>query len=100
MDDVVDDFGAYRQADVRFHIGLAEATGSIRLVAAIDRRAVGDDRPDRATSRTRPRSSATPTTSTRGCSPRSAAATRRGATQLMAEHLRGTEHVLAGLLPG
>ena len=35
MDEVVEDFGAYRQADVRFHIGLAEATGSIRLVAAM-----------------------------------------------------------------
>ena len=35
MDEVVEDFGAYRQADVRFHIGLAEATGSMRLVAAM-----------------------------------------------------------------
>ena len=28
MDDALDDFPAYRQADVRFHIGLAEATGT------------------------------------------------------------------------
>src|SRR5213075_585926 len=35
MDDRMDDFPAYRQADVRFHIGLAEATGSQRLVAAM-----------------------------------------------------------------
>ena len=35
MDDLLDDFDAYRQADVRFHIGLAEATGSARLVAAM-----------------------------------------------------------------
>ena len=27
MDELLDDFPAYRQADVRFHIGLAEATG-------------------------------------------------------------------------
>ena len=31
----LDDFAAYRQADVRFHIGLAEATGSPALVAAM-----------------------------------------------------------------
>ena len=35
MDERLDDFAAYRQADVRFHIGLAEATGSARLVAAM-----------------------------------------------------------------
>ena len=31
----LEDFAAYRQADVRFHIGLAEATGSPALVAAM-----------------------------------------------------------------
>ena len=31
----VDDFAAYRRADVRFHVGLAEATGSAALVAAM-----------------------------------------------------------------
>jgi DNA-binding FadR family transcriptional regulator len=30
-----DDFEAYRQADVRLHVGLAEATGSPRLVTAM-----------------------------------------------------------------
>ena len=35
MDDLLDDFAAYRQADVRFHVGLAEATGSPRLVTAM-----------------------------------------------------------------
>src|SRR6476469_6994966 len=34
MDDLSEDFAGYRQADVRFHIGLAEATHSSRLVAA------------------------------------------------------------------
>ena len=33
MDDLPEDFAGYRQADVRFHIGLAEATDSARLVA-------------------------------------------------------------------
>ncbi len=35
MDGRTHDYPAYRQADVRFHIGLAEATGSARLVAAM-----------------------------------------------------------------
>ena len=33
MAGLLDDFPAYRQADVRFHIGLAELTGNARLVA-------------------------------------------------------------------
>ncbi len=32
LDDLLDDFPAYRQLDVRFHVGLAELTGSPRLV--------------------------------------------------------------------
>lgn len=35
MDAARDDFGAYRRADVRWHIALAEATGTPRLVAAM-----------------------------------------------------------------
>ena len=35
MDGLLGDFPAYRQADVRFHVGLAEATGSTALVAAM-----------------------------------------------------------------
>ena len=35
LDDLLDDFESYRQADVRLHITLAEATGSERLVAAM-----------------------------------------------------------------
>ena len=41
-------FEDYRRADVRFHIGIAEAARSSRLVAAIDRGAGPDERPDRA----------------------------------------------------
>ena len=55
MDGALDDFPAYRQADVRFHIGLAEATGSARARGRDDRGPGRDDRPDRATSPTRPR---------------------------------------------
>ncbi len=35
LDGMLDDFDAYRQADVRLHVGLAEATGSPRLVTAM-----------------------------------------------------------------
>ena len=35
MDERLDDFPAYRQADVRLHIGLAETTGTAALVNAV-----------------------------------------------------------------
>ena len=35
MDELLDDYDAYRPMDVRFHIGLAEASGSGRLIAAM-----------------------------------------------------------------
>ena len=46
MDGLLGDFPAYRQADVRFHVGLAEATGSTALVAAMTEAQARDDRPD------------------------------------------------------
>ena len=33
IDDLLDDFAAYRPLDVRFHVGLAELTGSPQLVS-------------------------------------------------------------------
>lgn len=94
----LEDFPAYRQADVRFHIGVAEMSGSPRLVGAVtesqgelsDLIAFIAHPPEvlewsniqhgqlLAALRTRDR-------------PR--------AVQTIFEHLRGTEHVLAGLLP-
>ena len=38
MDGLLDDFPAFRQADVRFHIGLAETTGSAPLMTRSPRR--------------------------------------------------------------
>ncbi|MDQ2895458.1 MAG: FCD domain-containing protein [Actinomycetota bacterium] len=98
IDGMLEDFTAYRQADIRLHVGLAEATGSARLVTA--------------------------TTETQGAMTglisliahppevlhssnlshrRLLAAVRArdvgAAAREMAEHVRGTEHVLAGLLP-
>jgi GntR family transcriptional regulator, transcriptional repressor for pyruvate dehydrogenase complex len=98
MDGLLEDYPAYRQSDVRWHVGLAEATRSPRLVTAmtevqgmmtelISHIAHPPEVLDSANAQHR----------------RVLAAVRRhdepGAAREMAEHLRGTEHVLAGLLP-
>ena len=98
LDELLEDFGAYRQADVRLHVGLAEATGCGRLVTAMTEVqgamtslilliAHPPEVLDSANAQHR----------------RLLAALRRrdeaGAAREMAEHLRGTEHILAGLLP-
>jgi GntR family transcriptional regulator, transcriptional repressor for pyruvate dehydrogenase complex len=97
-DRLLEDFPAYRQADVRLHIGLAEATRSSRLVTAMTETqgamsglisliAHPPEVLDSANDQHR----------------RLLAAVRRhdqaAAAREMAEYLRGTEHVLAGLLP-
>jgi DNA-binding FadR family transcriptional regulator len=98
MDALLDDFPAFRQADVRFHIGLAEVTGSASLVASM----------------TETQSAMTDLIGHIAHPPEVLAwsnaqharlvdcLTRHDpalALRIMAEHLRGTEHVLAGLLP-
>ena len=98
IDGMLDDFTAYRQADIRFHVGLAEATHSLRLVTAMTETqgamselisliAHPPEVLDWANAQHR----------------RLLTAVRRhdeaGAAREMTEHLRGTEHILAGLLP-
>jgi len=93
----VDDFEVYRRADIRFHIGLAEAARASRLVSAmtevqgrmselITRIAHppevlthANDQHRRVVRLLRKRDSAR-------------------AVQLIREHMEGTEHILAGLL--
>jgi DNA-binding FadR family transcriptional regulator len=99
MDDLLADYDAYRQADVRFHIGLAEAAGSARLVAAM----------------TESQGEMTDLISHIAHPPEILAhsneqhaqllAAVRGrevvrALDIVADHLHGTEHVLAGLMRG
>ena len=93
-----DDFAAYRRADVRFHVGLAEATGSPYLVAAMTEAqgAMTDliayiAHPPEVLEWSNAQHARVV-----GCLERHDPAT---AVKIMAEHLRGTEHVLAGLLP-
>jgi GntR family transcriptional regulator, transcriptional repressor for pyruvate dehydrogenase complex len=91
-------FDDYRRADVRFHIGVAEASHSPRLVTAmtevqgqmsdlIARIAHPEEVLNRSNEQHR----------------RLIALLRRGdigsAVRLMREHMDGTEHILAGLLP-
>jgi GntR family transcriptional regulator, transcriptional repressor for pyruvate dehydrogenase complex len=93
-----EDFPAYRRADALFHIGLAEATGSAALVAAM----------------TESQGAMTDLIAYIAHPPEVLAWSnaqharivdcleRRDPTlamRIMADHLRGTEHVLAGLLP-
>jgi GntR family transcriptional repressor for pyruvate dehydrogenase complex len=99
MDSDLHDFASYRHLDVRLHVGIAELTGSARLVALmtevqgsmsslLSRIAhppevldVSNDQHRRLVE----------------CLRRHDAS---AAGREMAEHTRGTEHVLAGLLPG
>ena len=98
MDAALEDFTAYRQADVRWHIGLAEAAGSQRLIAAMtEAQGLMTDlisyiaHPPELLAWTNQQHA------------RMLAAVRKRdgdrAMRIMAEHLKGTEHVLAGLLP-
>lgn len=98
MDDMADDFSGYRQADVRFHIGLAEATHSPRLVAlATEAQGQMTDlisyiaHPPEILEHSNAQHAQLLT--------RIRARDADGAVRIMAEHLRGTELVLAGLLP-
>jgi GntR family transcriptional repressor for pyruvate dehydrogenase complex len=94
----LEDFPAYRQADVRFHIGLAETTGSTRLVTAMTEAqgAMTDlihhiAHPPEVLAW----SNAQHAKLLEAVRAHDAAL----ATKIVTEHLKGTEHVLAGLLP-
>jgi DNA-binding FadR family transcriptional regulator len=98
LDGMLDDFGAYRQADVRWHVALSEATQSPRLVNAMTE--VQGAMTDLISLIAHPPEVLN---SSNAQHRRLVAALRRhdeaAASRVMAEHLRGTEHVLAGLLP-
>jgi DNA-binding FadR family transcriptional regulator len=93
-----EDFEEYRRTDIRFHIGLAESAGSPRLVAAMtDVQAQMTDlialiaHPAEVLARSNDQHR------------RLIGALRSRdvsrAVQLLREHIEGTEHILAGLLP-
>ena len=99
LEDVLEDFIAYRQADIRLHVGLAEATRSTSLVRAMTE-AQGAMSDLIAYIAHPPQVLASSNAQHR----RLLAAVRERdamrAARVMTEHLQGTEHILAGLLPG
>jgi DNA-binding FadR family transcriptional regulator len=99
LEGVLEDFPAYRQADIRLHVGLAEATRSTPLVRAMTQ--VQGAMTDLISYIAHPPEVLT---SSNAQHRRVLAAVRKGdalrAVRAMLDHLEGTEHVLAGLLPG
>jgi GntR family transcriptional repressor for pyruvate dehydrogenase complex len=99
LEEALEDFPAYRQADIRLHVGLAEATGSTRLVRAMTE--VQGAMTDLISYIAHPPEILA---SSNAQHRRLLAGVREGdamrAARAMSDHLRGTEHVLAGLLPG
>lgn len=94
----LENFGEYRRTDIRFHIGIAEAAHSPRLVSAMTD--VQAQMSDLIALIAHPPEVLTRSNEQHG---RLVKALRKGdgakAAGLMREHSEGTEHILAGLLP-
>ena len=92
-----DSFEEYRRADMRFHIGVAEAAHSPRLVTAMTE--VQGNMSELITRIAHPEEVLT---RSNGQHRRLVSLLRRGeagpAVRLMREHIEGTEHILAGLI--
>jgi GntR family transcriptional repressor for pyruvate dehydrogenase complex len=92
-----DGFEAYRRADVRFHISIAEAARSPRLVSAMTE--VQGQVSDLIARIPHPHEVLTRSNAQHG---RLVGLLRKkdgaAAVQLIREHIRGTEHILAGLM--
>ncbi len=93
-----DSFEDYRRADIRFHIGVAEAAGSPRLVSAMTE--VQSHVSDLIALIPHPQAVLTRSNAQHGRLVRLLRAHDvPAAVSLMRDHIRGTEHILAGLLP-
>jgi DNA-binding FadR family transcriptional regulator len=94
----LEDFEEYRRTDVRFHIGIAEAAQSPRLVSAMTD--VQAQMSDLIALIAHPPEVLSASNDQHG---RLLKALRKGdgsrAMKLIREHAEGTEHILAGLLP-
>jgi DNA-binding FadR family transcriptional regulator len=99
MDATLDDFTAFRHCDIRFHVALAEVTGNPRLVAAMTE--VQGAMTDLINHIAHPRGVLASSNSQHR---RLIGALREHdearAVRVMSAHLRATEQVLEGLLPG
>jgi GntR family transcriptional repressor for pyruvate dehydrogenase complex len=92
------DFEDYRRADVRFHIGVAESAHSPRLVSAMtevqgqmSELIAQIAHPEEVLTKSNEQHAQLVKLLRIGDGP--------GAARLMREHIEGTEHILAGLLP-
>jgi GntR family transcriptional repressor for pyruvate dehydrogenase complex len=98
LDDSLEDFAAYRHADVRLHVGLAEAARSVGLVRAMtDVQGAMTDLISHIAHPPEVLSSSNAQHRRLLVAVRERDEAR--AARVMAEHLEATEHVLAGLLP-
>jgi len=98
IEGTLEDFAAYRPIDVRLHVGLAEITGSTRLVAAMTE--VQGEMTDLISHIAHPPEVlAVSNLQHRRVLEAVRAHDETRAVREMAEHVRGTEHILAGLLP-
>jgi GntR family transcriptional repressor for pyruvate dehydrogenase complex len=99
LEGALEDFAAYRQADIRLHVGLAEATRSDRLVREMTE--AQGAMTDLIGYIAHP---PTVLASSNAQHRQLLAAVRERdairAVRVMAEHVQATEHILAGLLPG
>jgi DNA-binding FadR family transcriptional regulator len=98
LDDALEDFSAYRQLDIRLHVGLAKATGSMSLVRAMTE--VQGAMSDLIAHIAHPPE----VLSSSNAQHRQLLGAIRDrdemrAARVITEHLRATEHILAGLLP-
>jgi DNA-binding FadR family transcriptional regulator len=98
MEAALEDFEAYRRGDVLFHIGLAEATGSDRMVQAMTEVQGGMSdliaripHPPEVLRAANEQHRRVLAAIERGDMP--------GAVRRMRRHLEGTEHILAALMP-
>jgi DNA-binding FadR family transcriptional regulator len=99
LEGMLEDFVAYRQADIRLHVGLAEATRSERLVREMT------DTQGAMTDLIRYIAHPPEVLASSNAQHRQLLAAVRErdamrAARVMTEHVQATEHVLAGLLPG
>lgn len=98
MSDEVEDFEEYRRTDIRFHIGLAEAAASPRLLSAMTD--VQGQMSDLIALIAHPPEVLASSNEQHG---RLVKALRKEdgprAVKIMREHIEGTEHILAGLIP-
>jgi DNA-binding FadR family transcriptional regulator len=99
LEELLEDFSTYRQLDVRFHVALAESTGSPGLVASMTEMQGAMSglisliaHPPEVLRSSNEQHRALLGHLRRG--------NGSGAAQAMSEHVRATEQVLAGLLPG